>query len=71
MNNPHIRVEYDLDYWGGPYKETGSFALVPISAVDERGTVEEAFKYTTGYDPIHIVYFCPDELVDVNGEFLT
>lgn len=51
-----IRVEYDLEYSGGNYVGTGSIIQVPSNLVAKMG-MHNAFKETTGYDPIHIVHY--------------
>ena len=29
-----VRVEYDMDYWGGDYSKVGQFAYVPFEVID-------------------------------------
>jgi hypothetical protein len=55
-DEPHIQVEYDVDYRGGDYTEDGgSYDYVPQSLVMQFGA-ELAFYAHTGTSPIHIVY---------------
>jgi hypothetical protein len=65
---PHIRVEYDLEFAGGNYDKVGRFYYVPVAAANAAGSVEEAFKRLSGYDPMHIIHYSPDEWYDQDGE---
>jgi hypothetical protein len=53
---PHIKVEFDLGFFGGDYTNVGKHAYVPLPLVDMLD-VEEAFRLTTGHDPVHIVHY--------------
>jgi hypothetical protein len=64
----YIRVEYDEDFFGGNYSKTGSFALVKLVDVNSLGSVEAAFKASTGIETIHIIHYSLDELYDADGE---
>jgi hypothetical protein len=63
-----IQVEYDLEYSGGDYSDTGDFAYVPCSLADRLGSIEAAFERHTGHSRIHIVHYSPDELYTADGE---
>jgi hypothetical protein len=63
-----IRVEFDLAFFGGDYDAVGDFAYVPLRAVDEHGSVVDAFKALTGHNPQHIIHFSEDELYTADGE---
>jgi len=62
----YIQVEYDLNYAGGNYSSVGQFAYIPKELADETG-VEEAFRQTTGHDPVHIIHYSEDELYTADG----
>lgn len=66
-NEPHIRVEYDLEYYGGDYSKVGQFAYLHADTVEEIG-VEEAFRQATGIDPVHIIHYTSDEFFTAEGE---
>ena len=64
-----IRVEYDLEFFGGDYSGVGSFAYVPLADIGHTpDAVEAAFKKLTGHNPVHIIHYCPDETFDENGK---
>lgn len=67
-DQPHLRVEYDLAYFGGDYGNTGDFAYIPVPLVDRCGSVEQAFRNDTGHDPVHIVHYSEDEHFDQDGD---
>lgn len=67
---PHIRVEYDKNFCGGDYSNTGDFALIKLSDVDVMGGVEKAFKATMNINPIHIIHYSEDDLYDADGNLL-
>ena len=62
----YLRVEYDLAYAGGDYSKTGDFAYIPYNLFSRMGMVE-AFRQTTGHDPVHIIHYSPDEVYDKQG----
>ena len=64
-----VLFEYDENYTGGDYDQAGDTTCVPYEMVKELGG-EEAFRFHTGIDPIHIVSYKPDILVDENGNEL-
>ena len=67
-----VRVEYDLDYWGGDYSKVGQFVYVPHEVIDRLpGThidkkLKTAFTVLVG-DPRHIVHYTFDEVYDQDG----
>jgi hypothetical protein len=63
------KVEYDPKYRGGNYRGQGQVALVPVSLADTLG-LDEAFRRTTGLDPIHVVNCSIDDLYDADGNFV-
>jgi hypothetical protein len=64
----YFRVEFDPGYYGGDYRGTGSFALIPASLVKKVNSVESAFLKHTGFDPQHIIHYSLDERYDKNGD---
>ena len=76
-----VRVEYDLEYFGGDYSDVGDYAYVPHYLLDRVKTlfVEKrvlhndedvlgaAFLLTTGESACHIVSYNMDEPVDQDG----
>jgi hypothetical protein len=64
---PHIQVEYDLDYWGGEYSGCGDFAYIPSSIYQGR-TLNEAFELVTGFSPEHIIHYSSDEDYTYDGK---
>ncbi len=72
LANKFIQVEYDPSFWGGDYSKVGAFALIPLDLIKRlshfgENDVEEAFRQTTGVDPVHIVHYSPDYLYDAEG----
>ena len=63
---PCVRVEYDLDFFGGDYDKVGKFAYIPISTTSSC-TIEEAFEKQTGINRQHIIHYSTDELYDPAG----
>ncbi len=59
-----IQVEYDESFWGGDYSKVGKLVLVHQSTVEKLGSVDAAFRATTGLDPIHIIHYSEDDLYD-------
>ena len=63
-----IRVEYDLNFFGGDYNGVGQFAYVPLEDIGHTpDAVEAAFEKLTGHDRVHIIHYTPDETFDENG----
>lgn len=59
---PHIRVEYDTEYFGGDYNRVGQFAFIPEGLYPfVYETVEEAFEAYTGINRQHVVHYSSDE----------
>ena len=59
---PHIRVEYDIDYFGGDYAKIGKFAFIPEALCPAvYNTVEEAFEACTGIPRQHVIHYSSDE----------
>jgi hypothetical protein len=63
----HVRFEYDVNYSGGNYSDTGKFALVSADLVRLNGP-KTAFQQTTGHLPCHIIHYTLEELYDQHGE---
>jgi hypothetical protein len=67
-----VRVEYDLNFWGGDYSGVGQFAYVPLETIDRLpgddpdGKLKTAFTVLVG-DPRHIVHYTFDEPTDQDG----
>lgn len=66
MKQMFFQVEYDLEYSGGNYSSVGQFALVPEPLAETLG-MNEAFRQSTGYDPVHIVHYSESELYTAEG----
>ncbi|KKN91181.1 hypothetical protein LCGC14_0220470 [marine sediment metagenome] len=66
----YIRVEHDKRFFGGVYKGVGYFSFVKLIHVNSLGSVEAAFKATTGIEPIHIVRYSEDDLYNDKGELI-
>ncbi len=66
----YVRVEYDEEFFGGDYSGVGNFAFVNLIDINGLGSVETAFKQTTGIETIHIIHYSEDELYDVNGNLI-
>ncbi|MCP3685255.1 MAG: hypothetical protein GY861_21545 [bacterium] len=64
-----IRVEYDLNYFGGGYSNVGNFVYVPLFSIDRVG-LKNAFELATGYDSCHIIHYCYDEIYSLEGKLL-
>jgi hypothetical protein len=65
---PHIRVEYDKNFYGGNYNQVGAFAFVPEQLVDVlAGDVEAAFEMMFSVDRVHVVSITGDERFDADG----
>jgi len=67
-----VRVEYDLDYWGGDYSEVGQFAHIPHEVIDRLPGNDDDAKLRTAFtvlvgDPRHIVHYTFDEAYDQDG----
>jgi hypothetical protein len=59
---PHIRVEYDLEYFGGDYNKIGKFEFIPEALYPfVYNTVEEAFEAYTGIPKQHVIHYSSDE----------
>jgi len=73
-----VQVEYDENYTGGDYSSgSASFAYIPMSfilgiqsskAVPEDWALLAAFAAHTKLNPMHVVHYCFDELVDQYGD---
>jgi len=50
----HVEFEYDENWSGGDYFDTGKFVYIPLSLVDEVGA-QRAFERTTGISWKHVV----------------
>ena len=68
----YVRVEFDLDFWGGDYTKVGQFAYVSFEVLDRLPgkdldrKLKLAFAVLVG-DPRHIVHYTFDEPTDQNG----
>lgn len=70
-NTPHIKVEFDLNYFGGDYSGTGDIVLIPVALVDAvGGDVHAAFEKLTRYSAANVVYFNSDEQYNDRGTLL-
>ena len=67
-----VRVEYDLNYWGGDYSKVGQFAYIPHEVIDRLPGKDHDKKLKTAFtvlvgDPRHIVHYTWDEPTDQDG----
>ena len=67
-----VRVEYDLNYWGGDYSDVGQFTYVPHEVIDRLPGKDMDRKLKTAFtvlvgDPRHIVHYTFDEVYDHEG----
>jgi hypothetical protein len=67
-----VRVEYDLNYRGGDYDKVGTFAYIPLDAIDRLPGNSPGKKLKTAFtvlvgDPRHIVHYTFDEVYDQDG----
>jgi hypothetical protein len=58
---PHLKVEFDLNYSGGDYSKVGKFVHIPWGFVEQYPTEAQAFTAWTGYDDVHIITHYQDE----------
>jgi len=58
---PHIRVEYDTEYFGGDYNKIGKFEFFPDGLQFVYDSVEEAFEAYTGIPKVHVIHYSSDE----------
>jgi hypothetical protein len=67
-----VRVEYDMDYWGGDYSKVGQFAYIPHEVIDRLPGKDQDRKLRTAFavlvgDPRHVVHYTWDEPTDQDG----
>ena len=67
-----VRVEYDLNFWGGDYDRVGQFAYVPREVIDRLPGNDPDVKLRTAFtvlvgDPRHIIHYTIDEAFDQDG----
>lgn len=70
MCQTYFKVEYDEEFFGGNYSGTGNLAYIKLIDVNRLGSVEAAFKETTGVETIHIIHYSEDELYDAEGNLV-
>ncbi len=63
----HIKVEYDLKFYGGGYAGVGQFVYINASLCAEIG-VQQAFQQETSVSPCHIIHYSEDELFTKDGD---
>jgi hypothetical protein len=65
---PHIRVEYDTNYFGGDYNGIGKFEFIPEGLSPfVFDTVKEAFEAYTGIPRQHVIHYSSDETFFPDG----
>lgn len=64
-----IEVEYDTDFYGGDYSYVGEMVMIPAELANRVG-MGMAFRQTTGFDPIHIIHYNPDERYNKDGDLI-
>lgn len=68
---PHIRVEYDRNFFGGARTQVGDIAYVPVALIDLKGgDVPAAFELMYQVDRAHVMRFDCDEFFDAEGQVL-
>lgn len=68
-DHPHVRVEFDRNFYGGHYAGLGEHVYVPEALVDVMdGDVAAAFAKFTRIDAVHMVSYTGDERFDADGE---
>ena len=68
-DHPHVRVEFDRNFYGGNYAGLGGHVFVPEALVDLMdGDVTAAFSKFTRVDAVHMVSYASDERFDSDGE---
>lgn len=69
IDHPHVRIEFDMDYYGGDYTSVGQHAYVPEALIDLLGgDVAAALAKFKRIDPVHMVGYSGDERFDADGE---
>lgn len=72
VDHPHVRVEFDRNYYGGNYGGVGDHAYVPEALIDLMGgDVAAAFSKFTRMDAVHMVAYSSDQRFDADGEPLS
>lgn len=67
-DHPHVRVEFDMHYYGGNHEGTGQHVYVPEALIDlMEGDVAAAFSKFTRIDPLHMVSYADDQRFDADG----
>lgn len=68
-DHPHVRVEFDMSYYGGNYDSVGSHVYVPEALIDLMdGDVAAAFSKFARVDAVHMVGYTGDQRFDADGE---
>lgn len=68
-DHPHVRVEFDRNFYGGNYGALGEHVFVPEALIDVMdGDVAAAFAKFTRIDAIHMVGYAGDERFDADGQ---
>ncbi len=62
FSSKFIEVEYDVNYFGGPYGNVGQFVHISEVMIEHFGSVESAFEYQMSLDRCHIIHYS-NELV--------
>lgn len=68
-DHPHVKVEFDMSYYGGNYDSVGSYVYVPEALIDLMdGDVAAAFSKFARIDTVHMVGYTSDQRFDAEGE---
>lgn len=67
-NEPHHKIEFDLNYEGGDYDKVGSFIYIPESFASKFENIQEAFSAFSLYSSIHIICTYEDDRVTSDGD---
>jgi hypothetical protein len=68
-DHPHVKVEFDMSYYGGNYAGIGTHVYVPESLIDLMdGDVAAAFSKFARIDAVHMVSYTADERFDADGQ---
>lgn len=69
VDHPHVRVEFDRNYYGGNHDSVGDHVHVPEALIDLMGgDVAAAFSKFTRMDAVHMVGYSSDQRFDADGE---
>jgi hypothetical protein len=72
VDQAHVRVDFDMNYYGGDHKGGSNHVYVPEALIDLLdGNLAAAFSKYTRIDAVHMVGDSGHERFDADGEPLT